>query len=156
MESLIYLSTVDLLMTEYDIQRLANKAAVFNESIGITGFLSFRKNQFIQYLEGSEEELQLLMAKIRQDERHSISYEMYFGTRKSRLFPNWEMKYLSLYEATPIDLECLIDIYCSPTNILSFGEEWAKQKVNQVLLKIKELKHPATKQTQISPPFNNE
>ncbi len=77
-----------------ELSELANFAAANNGSIQVGGFLCYEDGNFFQYLEGSEEVLHRLMALIRSDPRHRITYEIALGTVDKVNFPGWSMRYL--------------------------------------------------------------
>ncbi len=69
------------------------KAAEKNQSLGISGSMVFRKNHFLQVLEGPIQNVNELYARLIKDIRHSglvlVSYERIF----TRDFQNWGMQY---------------------------------------------------------------
>lgn len=73
---------------------LADNAAVKNEELGITGYLYFRGNLFMQYLEGEQSAVEELMAKIATDPRHEVLSSIALPSCSDRVFPHWYMRFL--------------------------------------------------------------
>ena len=71
MLSLIYVSTVAQNMTNADLEDLAREAAEKNAPRDITGMLAYNGFNFMQLLEGGEQEVEERLAKIKEDRRHS-------------------------------------------------------------------------------------
>ncbi|WP_394285153.1 BLUF domain-containing protein [Corynebacterium sp.] len=62
-----------------------------NASAGITGLLLLRGGMFVQFLEGSAEEIDQLLASIRQDVRHTDVKVIIEEPVDRRRFPDWRM-----------------------------------------------------------------
>ena len=88
---LIYVSAAEYEFTEIELQELLTKARKNNESLGITGMLLFHEGSFIQALEGKEELVESLYAKIGQDQRHSETRVIFRGKIEERDFETWSM-----------------------------------------------------------------
>ncbi len=63
-----------------------------NPSRGITGCLICRQDLYLQMLEGPEEALDTLFAKIAVDDRHLKVTRLYAEPADERLFPDWAMR----------------------------------------------------------------
>jgi hypothetical protein len=68
--SILYISSASLQLGTLEINKIMEHAEVANNARGITGFLLFNDNSFIQLLEGSEQEVKDLYGKILNDPRH--------------------------------------------------------------------------------------
>jgi len=55
---------------DQDILEIVEVSKRNNEEVAIKGVLFFQNNQFLQVIEGVEEDLRTLMARVEQDERH--------------------------------------------------------------------------------------
>lgn len=81
-------SDVDL-----SIDHILKSARRFNESKFITGMLWFDGDYFIQILEGSRENINLVYERIFKDKRHHTLTLMDFREVNERIFPSWNMGY---------------------------------------------------------------
>ena len=62
-----------------------------NARDGITGALICRQELYLQLLEGPEQAIDRLYAKIAQDDRHADVQVAYAAMVEARMFPGWEM-----------------------------------------------------------------
>ena len=76
-----------------DLDALLVQARAHNESVGITGILLYKNNQFIQFLEGAPEEIEALMENIRRDARHTNVRILIDELTLERQFNEWTMGY---------------------------------------------------------------
>ena len=84
-------------LTAFDDQalfKLADDAASKNEKLGVTGYLYFKDELFMQYLEGEQKVVEELMAKIATDSRHEITSSIPLPSCPDRVFPHWYMRFL--------------------------------------------------------------
>lgn len=87
-----------------DICHKANKK---NQEQGITGFLSYDKSTFFQFIEGEEAAVRQLMGKIIQDDRHSPFRIIHEDQYAKRLLPNWHMHFVNLEVTQPFVLKTI-------------------------------------------------
>jgi Sensors of blue-light using FAD len=59
----------------------------------ITGSLICREDLFIQLLEGPEDLVNALFARIARDDRHTELNKLFAGMADARLFPDWAMRH---------------------------------------------------------------
>ena len=78
-----------------DLLALCDQSADANFSLGITGYLYFRRGNFLQYLEGDELIVNALMELIKADERHQVTQIIYDNAIAQRRFPSWSMRFIS-------------------------------------------------------------
>ena len=78
-----------------DLLALCDQSADANFSLGITGYLYFRRGNFLQYLEGDELIVNALMERIKADERHQVTQIIYDNAIAQRRFPSWSMRFIS-------------------------------------------------------------
>lgn len=71
MKSILYCSQKSPKASE-EIDSIIQKSLTYNKSRDITGYLYSSESYFIQYLEGEQQEIDLLYGKIAQDRRHRI------------------------------------------------------------------------------------
>lgn len=74
---------------------LADCAAAKNEKISVTGYLYYRDGTFLQYIEGEQSQVEMLMAKISQDPRHELISTHVLPKIPELVFPHWYMRFLS-------------------------------------------------------------
>jgi len=108
MKAIIYISQTHTEFDEKQLNDLANKAAVQNAEQGITGYLWFKKSQFVQYIEGNPDKLATLMLRIESDARHEILHKIEETKDIERRFPSWSMRYFSKQMAYEIGMETIL------------------------------------------------
>lgn len=94
MKALIYISKANVDFDDDTLLVLAERAAARNAEYEITGYLWFKKGQFVQYLEGEGTALDTLMLRIKEDERHQVLHQVEAPLDCQR-FPDWHMRYLN-------------------------------------------------------------
>lgn len=102
---LIYTSKITLraswqTMTFHEI---CHQSANHNAKANITGVLCFKQGYFLQYMEGSEQAIKQLFAKITVDKRHTKIQVVKQGQSPHRLFAHWKMHCINLDKAADID-----------------------------------------------------
>lgn len=122
MKSTLYLSEAWVEFTSSDLQLLVSQAASTNAKNGITGFLSFVNNRFIQYIEGPDQKLDTLMDKIECDKRHTVIVSIELPITEQRRFGSWGMRVIKNNEFGNYNIESeiensLLDINADKTNI---------------------------------------
>ncbi|PKL46943.1 MAG: family 3 adenylate cyclase [Candidatus Riflebacteria bacterium HGW-Riflebacteria-2] len=97
MKRITYISRPCQAMSDSDVQAISTYCYEKNREQQVTGVLLFFCGLFFQTIEGSEEKINLLFAKIRQDKRHRdvLCLKMESGNIV-RMFPDWSMKYINL------------------------------------------------------------
>jgi len=93
MKAVIYVSQAVNSFNIDELIELSNQAAKHNSTVGITGYLWHEKGQFLQYIEGEEEQMDALISKIASDERHNVLHQLETMEITETKFPNWHMKY---------------------------------------------------------------
>jgi phosphatidylserine/phosphatidylglycerophosphate/cardiolipin synthase-like enzyme len=93
------------------VDQIGAVARVKNLELGVTGVLLFNGRNFVQFLEGPEDAVEALFAKIKQDERHFSVTVIERKTIQARSFSDWAMqtsfvkcKNLDLAQALPRSL----------------------------------------------------
>jgi hypothetical protein len=99
MLSLVYVSSAKQLFTEDDLKALLQKSHDNNMSLGLTGMLLYKDGDFMQAVEGPDEALETVYAKIRSDPRHRGILELTRRQIEQREFPSWSMGFKNLNDA---------------------------------------------------------
>ena len=94
MVNFIYLSKELISFHTESIDTMVAKAAGFNASVDICGFLYYYDHYFVQYLEGEKKHVEPLMHRIEADERHEVIVTLKKENIKYQKFPGWHMENL--------------------------------------------------------------
>lgn len=89
---LLYRSQAKVPFTTDELQRLAERAREENERESLTGLLIYDDGRFFQFLEGPDDNLQRVWAKIRRDPRHHAVERLPVPPLPERLFPDWRLQ----------------------------------------------------------------
>ncbi|KXX71874.1 BLUF domain-containing protein [Flammeovirga sp. SJP92] len=116
-----------------DIQTIAKRE---NLAHGITGYLTYKKETFIQYIEGPEEDIKQLITNLHNDKRHNIIKSIHFPPKKERVFKDWSMRYIEYDELIEIGFHELLETVFFTVGNKIFDEEQVIQKLNNMLEKI--------------------
>ena len=93
---LIYTSRSHHHWSEEDLMRLLDTSWTNNRKRNLSGILVYLGDQFIQLLEGKEEDVVGTFSKIRSDGRHKNIQLLLEGRQKTRIFKSWSMGFKSL------------------------------------------------------------
>ncbi|WP_126546743.1 BLUF domain-containing protein [Hymenobacter amundsenii] len=107
---IVYLSQATSELDETLLKELLLRWRKTNEARAITGILLYCGNQILQVIEGEEQIVQQLFARIEQDCRHSRVQKLADGLVEQREFPDWSMGFAV---AVPQDFALLAG-YCDP------------------------------------------
>lgn len=107
MQQLAYVSTATSGIDSGEVFRLVETSARRNPSRDITGFLIFDGREFLQVVEGPEEELDRLLGALRRDERHRDIRVIDRSPITHRRFERWRMKRIATGGADAEDQEIL-------------------------------------------------
>ncbi len=102
----IYTSVQSHPLTDAELVRLIERSRASNLRNGVTGILLHVKDTFFQVLEGPQEVVEALYAKILLDERHTRVTKIIFETIPRRYFGDSDMTLATL---TPSELAALIE-----------------------------------------------
>jgi hypothetical protein len=80
-------------MTSDALANLLRQARTYNHAHRITGLLLYAADtqEFVQVLEGLQDEVQELYAHIARDARHKHAFVLHEGQEEARMFPDWRM-----------------------------------------------------------------
>ena len=105
--SLVYVSAAEPAISRFDLRRILDQSRSFNAANSITGLLLYRTTTFLQFLEGFEEVIEALFARIEVDGRHEDVTVVRRGQQRRRQFPSWSMAFgdVDPHSASPVSVE---------------------------------------------------
>lgn len=112
--SLVYISYAASGMTDDDLRAILATARTNNQRLDVTGMLLYRNGFFIQALEGEQEVVDTLFAKIVRDPRHKNVKLVYKNAINERSFGRWAMGFNRLEDASGEPLEGYSDFLKRP------------------------------------------
>jgi hypothetical protein len=92
LKSLTYTSHAALDLTAEQLEAIHRTARDLNSIEGITGLLVFNGTHFLQVIEGTEQAVDDLVARLRRDPRHSGVEIREQRQITERSFPDWSME----------------------------------------------------------------
>jgi FAD-dependent sensor of blue light len=92
----IYVSSSVKRFSNEELLKLLEKARANNERTGISGMLLYKDGDFMQALEGPEEAVHRLSARIAGDPRHTNVKKLLEAPITAREFPDWSMGFQNL------------------------------------------------------------
>ncbi|MGK0440229.1 MAG: hypothetical protein ACJA0N_000014 [Pseudohongiellaceae bacterium] len=93
LESVVYVSSATKLLSPQEIAHLLTHARDYNKAHQITGMLIYIGGNFMQYLEGPSDKLDIIYKIILDDHRHKGVIELIRKTITAREFSGWSMAY---------------------------------------------------------------
>lgn len=96
---LVYVSAAIKPFSQADLLELLSKARVNNSIIGVTGLLLYHNQSFFQILEGQEEAVTTLFARIGRDQRHDRVLLLSKKNVEERNFGDWSMGFVDVEQA---------------------------------------------------------
>ncbi len=102
---LVYLSTSRELLTDEQLTDILLKSQQNNTPLEITGALVYHDGNFIQLLEGPEENVLSVYAKIKKDPRHQNITTLIQAPIQEREFASWSMAFQNVSKLPPEILE---------------------------------------------------
>ena len=97
---LIYVSSSTQDLSESELDRILATSVRNNSAQGITGILLYSQGNFMQILEGEEDDVQATFDRVCQDTRHDNIFMLSREPRAQRQFGNWKMGF---HRLTPAD-----------------------------------------------------
>jgi hypothetical protein len=94
MLQIIYASAASKKMTGEELEEILETARRNNSEKGISGMLLYHGGSFLQVLEGPDEELKGLIAKIKADERHNKIKLLFMDRVDEKEFDDWSMGFV--------------------------------------------------------------
>ena len=92
MEQLLYRSYARDGLLADQVFRIIESSARDNPVRDLTGFLIYAQDQFIQFLEGPAESIELLLRDLAADRRHRDLEVLHRAGAMRRVFPAWRMQ----------------------------------------------------------------
>jgi hypothetical protein len=93
---LVYVSVAAESVAKDELLDILSKSRTANAEAGITGMLLYKDGNFMQVLEGEEDAVRALYARIRRDPRHLGIVTVVEGQRERRCFGDWSMGFQDL------------------------------------------------------------
>ncbi len=90
---LIYVSAATEPMDSDQLDRLLDECRRYNKEYRLTGMLLYKKQRFMQVIEGEDDEVGRLFELIKQDSRHSAIDILRYEHIQHRSFPDWSMAF---------------------------------------------------------------
>ena len=94
--SLIYVSIASKDLDEGELLKILEISRANNERDSITGMLLYKEGNFMQVLEGPEDNVLARYESIRRDTRHKDIYLLSVQPIRAREFPRWEMGFANI------------------------------------------------------------
>ena len=139
MRGIVYTSNALSPFDDQQLLELANRAALRNLELGVTGYLNYEKSRFIQYIEGDFDPVTNLMARILRDPRHKVTHVLYDDQLTTRRFPHMADAFW-LRKSEFIALEQVLADYISLMGVLSIESKAWDQTVWRMINTISESK----------------
>ena len=98
--SLLYVSQASRPMSASELRTLLEKARESNRAQGITGFLLYFNESFMQIIEGQRARVRALLEQIRRDPRHHGLRIVFEGGIQQRAFVGWSMGFRDMEHIT--------------------------------------------------------
>ena len=96
MFTLVYVSSAVKPFGQDELADLLARSRANNESLGISGMLLYKDGNFMQVLEGEEQRVLALSAKIAKDPRHHGVMVLLKEHQPQRAFAEWSMAFRDL------------------------------------------------------------
>jgi len=91
MYHIVYMSVVVGAMDHQDLKNILVQSRANNTRRQITGMLLLSGDNWMQVLEGEQEEVSMMFDIIERDPRHTNVYKLSDGPTAQRSFPDWSM-----------------------------------------------------------------
>lgn len=103
LHEIIYVSTLADDAPIRVVADIATKSRITNRALNVTGLLVFDGVNFCQQLEGGAQALEELLARIRQDPRHTQFTVLHHGPLDKRRFWNFSLGYTSAEDVEALE-----------------------------------------------------
>jgi hypothetical protein len=129
MLQIIYASAASKKMTGEELEEILETARRNNSEKGISGMLLYHGGSFLQVLEGPDEELKGLIAKIKADERHNKIKLLFMDRVDEKEFDDWSMGFVDASRTAEL-MEGYVN-FGSELNALTLEGSLAKRVLRQ-------------------------
>lgn len=92
---LVYVSFALRPMPPDELLTMLDEFRRFNDEHGITGLLVYHRQEFMQLLEGEQQEVLALYGRICHDPRHQQVHTLWEGPLAARAFESWSMGFVA-------------------------------------------------------------
>jgi hypothetical protein len=96
MIQLVYVSSATVPFSEADLVELLTRSRENNTKLGVTGMLLFKDGNFMQVLEGDEQDVMPLFARVSLDTRHRGVLMLLKNLVSKKDFADWSMAFMDL------------------------------------------------------------
>jgi len=118
LQLLIYVSQMTEPMTTVELSKLVAAAEKKNKDISVTGVLLVLSDHFVQFLEGSAEDVQALLESIKQDPRHERLEVVLTKETEKRAFADWGMSGVFFGSRLFVTDDDIVDLKLKVENII--------------------------------------
>lgn len=139
MFALVYVSQSNYHFDEEDIHELESQSCTNNQKLAVTGYLNYKKEKFLQYLEGEEVVVGELMNTIAQDKRHKVLRTLLLPSIDERLFEDCYMRYWTHNELVEIKMDDMLEWTLLKMSEHIYGEEKLRHRATQLVKKMAEM-----------------
>lgn len=135
MYSLVYVSAAVIPFSNVQLIELLQKSRENNEGLGITGMLLYKEGNFMQVLEGEEDSVLSLKARIAADSRHRGMAILRAGAIRHREFSDWSMGFSNLNSPDVLSIPGYSRFLSTPLTRDAFADHPAASKELLLLFK---------------------
>lgn len=121
-----------------EIQKVAETE---NKKNDITGYLTYKKDTFIQYIEGPEEKINQLIINLKRDNRHQFNKSIFLTPKTNRFFMDWSMKYIEYNKLIEIGYHDLLETVFFTVGNRIFDENEVIEKLTRMLIRISQIQN---------------
>jgi len=107
-KALVYVSKSKIEFDQEKLEDMVGKASNANGIHGISGYLYYDGNKFLQYIEGENEKIDQLFENIEKDGRHEVLNKIVDEKLKEYRYTDWGMRNITAEELKLISMETLI------------------------------------------------
>ncbi|WP_394212677.1 BLUF domain-containing protein [Enterovibrio calviensis] len=111
------------------LKALMVQSRVNNKKHGITGLLLYRDREFIQVLEGKEEDVNNAFQHIKNDFRHKSVEAIFKEPIERRYFPNWSMGLCRAEKVKALEQKSLSDLKYDKVTVYRLLNEFKKGEI---------------------------
>ncbi len=111
MIQIIYASAATVQFSVADLKQLLTIARANNETLGVSGMLVFHEGSFLQVLEGQDDAVLSLYAKIETDKRHDNVQLILRSTIEEPSFGEWRMGFYDASRSMHHDDAGFVDFF---------------------------------------------
>lgn len=111
-----YVSTQTRPLSRDEILSMLVYVREHNHACGVTGVLLHREGSFFQVLEGREEDVRNIFARVTHDTRHERIELLFEEPMEEREFPDWRMGFVELDDVDFSKLEGVSDFLTRSTD----------------------------------------